>query len=62
MKKICQHLKAKVAMEALRERESLGDGLMLYKGVKGHILYYNHGLHQQVIGRKIPAEQYRTVA
>ena len=38
------------------------DGLELYNGVKGYIRYYNHSLHHQGIGRKIPAELYRSVA
>ena len=38
------------------------DGLELYKGVKGYIRYYNHSLHHQGIGRKIPADLYRSVA
>ncbi|MDK2840577.1 MAG: putative transposase [Anaerophaga sp.] len=38
------------------------DGVELYKGVKEYIRYYNHSLHHQGIGRKIPAELYKTVA
>ena len=38
------------------------DGLELYNGVKGYIRYYNHSLHHQGIGRKIPADLYRSVA
>ncbi len=38
------------------------DGIELYKGVKGYIQYYNHSLHHQGIGRKIPVELYRSIA
>lgn len=38
------------------------DGLELYQGVKEYIRYYNHVLHHQGIGRKIPAELYKQAA
>jgi putative transposase len=38
------------------------DGLELYQGVKGYIHYYNHSLHHQGIGRRIPAELYQPAA
>lgn len=38
------------------------DGLDLYQGVKEYIRYYNHDLHHQGIGRKIPAEVYKSAA
>lgn len=38
------------------------DGLELYQGVKEYIHYYNHVLHHQGIGRKIPAELYQPAA
>jgi len=38
------------------------DGLELYQGIKGYIGYYNHSLHHQGIGRKIPAELYKPAA
>jgi putative transposase len=38
------------------------DGLELYQGVKDFIHYYNHSLHHQGIGRRIPAELYRRAA
>jgi putative transposase len=38
------------------------DGLELYQGVKEYIRYYNHVLHHQGIGRKIPAELYQPAA
>jgi putative transposase len=38
------------------------DGLELYQGVKEYIRYYNHVLHHQGIGRKIPAELFKRAA
>jgi putative transposase len=38
------------------------DGLELYQGVKEHINYYNHTLHHQGIGRRIPADLYKPAA
>lgn len=38
------------------------DGLELYQGVKEHIHYYNHTLHHQGIGRRIPADLYKPAA
>jgi putative transposase len=38
------------------------DGLELYQGVKQYIQYYNHELHHQGIGRRIPAELYQPAA
>jgi len=38
------------------------DGLELYQGVKEYIQYYNHVLHHQGIGRKIPSELYKPAA
>ncbi len=38
------------------------DGVELYKGLKEHIHYYNHILRHQGIGRKIPAELYKSAA
>ena len=38
------------------------DGLELYQGIKEHIRYYNHQLHHQGIGRRIPAELYKPAA
>ena len=38
------------------------DGLELYQGLKEYFKYYNHELHHQGIGRKIPAELYNPAA
>jgi putative transposase len=38
------------------------DGLELYKGLKEYINYYNHELHHQGIGRRIPADVYKPAA
>jgi len=38
------------------------DGLELYQGLKGYFDYYNNRLCHQGIGRKIPANLYRSVA
>lgn len=38
------------------------DGLELYQGLKEYFKYYNHELHHQGIGRKIPAELYMSAA
>lgn len=38
------------------------DGLELFQGVKQYIQYYNHELHHQGIGRRIPADLYQPVA
>ena len=38
------------------------DGVELYQGLKKYLNYYNHELHHQGIGRKIPAELYRIAA
>ena len=38
------------------------DGLELYKGLKEYFNYYNHELHHQGIGRRIPVELYRPAA
>ena len=38
------------------------DGLELYQGLKEYINYYNHHLHHQGIGRRIPAELYKSAA
>jgi len=38
------------------------DGLELYQGIKKYIHYYNHSLCHQGIGRKIPAELYKSAA
>jgi putative transposase len=38
------------------------DGLELYQGLKEYISYYNYELHHQGIGRRIPAELYKTAA
>jgi putative transposase len=38
------------------------DGLELYQGLKEYIRYYNHELHHQGIGRKIPAALYKKAA
>jgi putative transposase len=38
------------------------DGLELYQGLKEYIKYYNHELHHQGIGRRIPADLYKPAA
>lgn len=38
------------------------DGVELYQGLKKYLNYYNHELHHQGIGRRIPAELYRIAA
>lgn len=38
------------------------DGLDLYQGLKEYMHYYNHELHHQGIGRRIPAELYKPAA
>lgn len=38
------------------------DGVELYQGLKKYFNYYNYELHHQGIGRRIPAELYRTAA
>jgi putative transposase len=38
------------------------DGLELYQGLKEYMNYYNHELHHQGIGRRIPAELYKSAA
>ena len=38
------------------------DGLELYEGLKEYFNYYNHELHHQGIGRRIPVELYRPAA
>ena len=38
------------------------DGLELYQGLKDYISYYNHELHHQGIGRRIPADLYKKAA
>ncbi len=38
------------------------DGLELYQGLKEYFKYYNHELHHQGIGRRIPAELYNPAA
>jgi len=38
------------------------DGLELYQGLKEHFRYYNHELHHQGIGRRIPADLYKPAA
>ena len=38
------------------------DGVELYQGIKQYIHYYNHELHHQGIGRRVPAELYKSVA
>jgi putative transposase len=38
------------------------DGLELYLGLKEHFRYYNHELHHQGIGRRIPADLYKPAA
>ena len=38
------------------------DGIELYQGIKKHINYYNHKLHHQGIGRRIPADLYKPAA
>jgi putative transposase len=38
------------------------DGLELYQGIKEYIHYYNHMLHHQGIGRRIPADLYKPAA
>ncbi len=37
------------------------DGVELYRGLKQYLDYYNHELHHQGIGRKIPADIYRPI-
>lgn len=38
------------------------DGLELYQGLKEYINYYNHKLHHQGVGRRVPAELYKSAA
>lgn len=38
------------------------DGIELYQGMKKYINYYNHVLHHQGIGRRIPADLYKPAA
>lgn len=38
------------------------DGLELYQGLKEYMNYYNHTLHHQGIGRRIPADLYKPAA
>lgn len=38
------------------------DGLELYQGLEEYFNYYNHELHHQGIGRKIPAELFKPAA
>jgi putative transposase len=38
------------------------DGIELYQGIKKYINYYNHELHHQGIGRRIPADLYKPAA
>ena len=38
------------------------DGVELYQGIKQYIHYYNHELHHQGIGRRIPADLYQPAA
>jgi putative transposase len=38
------------------------DGIELYQGIKQYINYYNHELHHQGIGRRIPADLYKPAA
>lgn len=38
------------------------DGLELYQGLEEYFNYYNHELHHQGIGRRIPAELYKPAA
>jgi putative transposase len=38
------------------------DGIELYQGIKTYINYYNHELHHQGIGRRIPADLYKPAA
>ncbi|MBA7528737.1 IS3 family transposase ISDsp4 [subsurface metagenome] len=38
------------------------DGLELYQGLKEYMNYYNHVLHHQGIGRRIPAKLYKPAA
>jgi putative transposase len=38
------------------------DGLELYQGLKEYFAYYNHELHHQGIGRRIPADLYKPAA
>ena len=38
------------------------DGLELYQGLKEYFVYYNHELHHQGIGRRIPADLYKPAA
>lgn len=38
------------------------DGVELYQGLRKYFNYYNHELHHQGIGRRIPTELYRAAA
>jgi len=38
------------------------DGVELYRGLKKYFRYYNHELHHQGIGRRIPADLYKPAA
>lgn len=38
------------------------DGLELYQGLKEYFRYYNYELHHQGIGRRIPADLYKSAA
>jgi len=38
------------------------DGVELYQGLKNYMYHYNYELHHQGIGRKIPAELYKSAA
>jgi putative transposase len=38
------------------------DSIELYQGVKQYMHYYNYELHHQGIGRRVPAELYKTAA
>lgn len=38
------------------------DGIELYQGIKQYMHYYNYELHHQGIGRRVPAELYKTAA
>jgi len=38
------------------------DGIELYHGIKKYINYYNHELHHQGIGRRIPADLHKPAA
>lgn len=40
----------------------VNDGIELYQGIKKYINYYNHKLHHQGIGRRIPADLYKPAA